>query len=88
MTSALDRALIDAQIDVWTAQLTAARRLQNLTQRELAERTGTTQARVGAWETESATREQPTVLSLMLWAGALGFELQMVPAESFNPKEQ
>lgn len=88
MTSALDRALIDAQIDVWTAQLTAARRLQNLSQRELAALIGTTQARVGAWETDSCAREQPTLRSLMLWAGALKFSLLMVPAEPINPKEQ
>lgn len=79
MTTSMPRAVYTAQVDVWVAQLAAARKLKGLTQRDLCHQIGIRQARLSQWETGA---EWPNVLSLQLWAGSLGFELQLVPAQS------
>jgi HTH-type transcriptional regulator/antitoxin HipB len=74
----LDRAVNAAQIDVWVAQLVAARKLQGLSQRALAARMGVPQSRLSEWEMGTYV---PLVANWQLWAGALGFELQLVPTQ-------
>lgn len=78
MTSALDRAVHAAQVDLWRAQLVAARQLQGLSQRALATRIGVPQPRLSEWELGVYT---PTVANWQAWGGALGFELQLVPTK-------
>lgn len=76
MTTDLDRAVHAAQVDLWRAQLVAARRLQRLSQRALAPRIGVPQPRLSEWELGVYV---PLVPNWQAWGGALGFELQMVP---------
>lgn len=79
MTTASDRAVNAALVDVWRAQLVAARRLQGISQRALAEQMGVRQAQLGAWELGDIT---PDLANWQLWAGALGFELQMAQTQT------
>jgi transcriptional regulator with XRE-family HTH domain len=76
--TASERAVNAALVDVWRAQLVAARQLQPISQRALSERVGVTQQRLSEWESGTYT---PTVANWQVWAGALGFDLQLIPTQ-------
>lgn len=73
------RAYLIRTVGQITTTLAHARRAQNLTQRAMASRCGTTQSSVSEWETGSTGM---TTESLIRAAGALGYDVALIPRTS------
>jgi transcriptional regulator with XRE-family HTH domain len=78
VTTATERAVNAAQVDLWRAWLVAARKLQGLSQRALASRLGIRQSNLCQWENGHIT---PSMENWLLWAGALKWNLRLSPDE-------
>lgn len=78
MTIALDRAVHVKLAQMWVARLKTARKDQGVTQKQLGARIGVGKSLIRNWE---CGIHLPSVPSLMAWAEALGFDLQLVPTQ-------
>lgn len=63
-------------MSVWAAQLTQARIVQGLTQKELADKLGTSRDTVSKWEN---MRYRPDMTTWLRWSDVLEWELILLP---------
>jgi transcriptional regulator with XRE-family HTH domain len=69
----------------WAETLRLERLRQRLKQSDVAEMIGTDQPQISHWE---AGHTQPQSAHLILWAGALGYRIEMLALREPNPSQK